>query len=69
VQLLSYQAADDLAAGRLVRLLRAHEAPPLPVQLLTKSRDNRAPKINAFVNFAAERLLALPVLRRENDRP
>jgi len=69
VQLLSYQAADDLAAGRLVRLLRAHEAPPLPVQLLTKSRDNRAPKINAFVNFATERLLALPVLRRENDRP
>jgi DNA-binding transcriptional LysR family regulator len=69
VQLLSYQAADDLAAGRLVRLLRTHEAAPLPVQLITKSRDNRAPKIDAFVNFATERLLALPVLRRENDGP
>jgi DNA-binding transcriptional LysR family regulator len=67
VQLLSYQAADDLAAGRLVRLLREHEAAPLPVQLLTKGRAHRAPKIDAFVDFATERLLALDVLRRENS--
>ena len=66
VQLLSYQAADELAAGRLVRLLREHEAQPLPVQLVTKGRAHRASKIDAFVNFATERLLALPVLRREN---
>jgi len=61
-QLLSYQAADDLAAGRLVRLLRAWERPPLPVQLLTKGRAHRAPKIDAFLDFAARRLKALPVL-------
>jgi len=67
VQLLSYQAADDIAAGRLLRLLREHEAPPLPVQLVTKGRSHRAPKIDAFLAFATERLLALPVLR-ENDR-
>ena len=67
VQLLSYQAADDLAAGRLVRLLREHEAPALPVQLVTKGRAHRAPKIDAFVDFATERLLALPVLRRESN--
>ena len=29
-QLLSYQVADDLAAGRLVRLLQAWEPPPMP---------------------------------------
>ena len=69
VQLLSYQAADDLAAGRLVRLLREHEAQPLPVQLVTKGRAHRASKIDAFVDFATERLLALPVLRRENAGP
>ncbi|MFO1085702.1 MAG: LysR family transcriptional regulator [Reyranellaceae bacterium] len=61
-QLLSYQVADDLAAGRLVRLLRDWERPPLPVQLLTKSRAHRAPKIDAFLDFAAERLKALSVL-------
>ena len=62
-QLLSYQVADDLAAGRLVRLLQAWERPPLPVHLVTKGRAHRAPKIDAFLDFAAKRLLALPVLR------
>ncbi len=62
-QLLSYQVAEDLAAGRLVRLLQAWERPPLPVHLVTKSRAHRAPKIEAFLDFAARRLLALPVLR------
>ena len=61
-QLLSYQVADDLAAGRLVRLLRDWERPPLPVHLLTKGRVHRAPKIDAFLDFAAKRLRTLPVL-------
>ena len=61
-QLLSYQVADDLASAKLVRLLQAWEAPPLPVHLVTKGRAHRAPKIDAFVDFAANRLKALPVL-------
>jgi len=61
-QFLSYQVAEDLAAGRLVRLLRRFEAPPLPVQLLTKGRAHRAPKIEAFLDFAARKMSALPVL-------
>lgn len=64
-QLLSYQVADDLAAGRLVRLLRAWEREPLPAHLLTKGRAHRAPKIDAFLDFAAKRLAALPVLRAD----
>ena len=67
-QFLSYQVADELAAGRLVRLLRAHEQPAIPVHLLTKGRANRAPKVDAFLDFAARRLSALPVLRRERKR-
>ena len=62
-QFLSYQIADDLAAGRLVRLLRSYEKPPLPVQLLTKGRAHRAPRIDAFLDFAVKRLSALAVLR------
>lgn len=62
-QLLSYQVADDIVAGRLIRLLEAWELPPLPVHLVTKGRAHRAPKIEAFLEFAARRLLALPVLR------
>ena len=45
-----------------MRLLQAWEAPPLPVHLVTKGRAHRAPKIDAFVDFAAKRLKALPVL-------
>jgi DNA-binding transcriptional LysR family regulator len=65
-QLLSYQVADDLAAGRLVRLLRAYEGPALPVQLVTKSRVNRAAKVDAFLDFATERLSGLPAIRPES---
>jgi DNA-binding transcriptional LysR family regulator len=68
-QFLSYQVADALAAGRLVRLLRAFEAPVLPVHLLTKGRTNRPPKIEAFLDFAAGRLQALSVLGDEIRTP
>jgi DNA-binding transcriptional LysR family regulator len=61
-QLLSYQVADELAAGKLVRLLQAWEPPPLPVHLVTKGRAHRAPKIDAFVDFAGRRLKTLAVL-------
>ena len=67
-QFLSYQVADDLAAGRLVRLLRAYEQQAIPVHLLTKGRTNRAPKVDVFLDFAARRLLALPVLKRERGK-
>lgn len=62
-QLLSYQVADELASGRLVRLLQAFERPPLPVHLVTKGRAHRAPKIDVFLDFAAKRLGALSVLQ------
>jgi DNA-binding transcriptional LysR family regulator len=61
-QLLSYQVADELQSGKLVRVLQDWEAPPLPVHLVTKGRAHRAPKIDAFVAFAARRLRVLPVL-------
>lgn len=64
-QALSYQVAEDLAAGRLVRLLTGFEPAPLPVQLVTPSARHMPPKTRAFLDHAAERLSRLPVLQAE----
>ena len=63
VRVLSYQVAEDLAAGRLVRVLRAFEPPPLPVQLMAVGRAHMPPKIRAFLDLAAQQLHRLEVLR------
>jgi DNA-binding transcriptional LysR family regulator len=49
---LSYQVADDLAGGALVRLLQDFEPGPLPVQLVTLRRSYMAPKVRAFLDTA-----------------
>jgi DNA-binding transcriptional LysR family regulator len=49
---LSYQVADDLAGGSLVRLLQDFEPGPLPVQLVTLRRSYMAPKVRAFLDTA-----------------
>lgn len=59
VRVLSYQVTEDLAAGRLVRVLRAFEPPPLPVQLVAAGRGHMPPKIRAFLDLAAEQLATL----------
>jgi DNA-binding transcriptional LysR family regulator len=63
VRVLSYQVAEDLAAGRLVRLLRTYEPPPLPVQLVAAGRAHMSPKIRAFLDLAARQLATLRVLQ------
>jgi hypothetical protein len=60
---LSYQVAQDLAAGRLVRLLPDFEPPPLPVQLVTVGGRFMPPLVRAFLDFAGPRLERLAVLR------
>ena len=61
-RVLSYQVFDDCQAGRLVRLLRPVEPPPLPVQLVHVSRAHVQPKVRAFLDLAAEQLSALRVI-------
>lgn len=63
VRVLSYQVSEDMAAGRLVRLLRGFEPPPLPVQLVAASRAHMPPKIRAFLDLAAEQLGRLRILQ------
>ena len=60
---LSYQVADDLAAGVLVRLMPGHEPPPLPVQLVTPGGRHMAPRVRAFLDHAAQHLGTLEAIR------
>jgi len=62
-RVFSYQLAEELADGRLVRLLRAYEPAPIPVQLVTVSTRLMPPRVRAFLDFAAAALSRLDVIR------
>jgi DNA-binding transcriptional LysR family regulator len=62
-RVLSYQVADELADGRLVRLLAGHEPAPIPVQLVTASARLPPPRVRAFLDYAAGELSRLAVVR------
>jgi len=62
-RVLSYQVADDLAKGTLVRLMSECEPAPLPVQLVTLGRIHMPPKVRAFLDYVAPRLAELRVIR------
>jgi DNA-binding transcriptional LysR family regulator len=55
-RLLSYQAATELAEGRLVTLLESFEPPPLPIHIIHRSGPGSANKVRAFIDLMAERL-------------
>lgn len=63
IRALSYQMAEELDSGALIRLLPDWEAPPLPVHLVFPSARLMPPRVRAFLDFAAPRLAALAVLR------
>lgn len=63
VRALSYQVAEALAEGRLLRLLAAFEPPPRPVSLVFGPGRPMPARLRAFLDFAAPRLAALPVLQ------
>jgi DNA-binding transcriptional LysR family regulator len=42
---------EDLASGRLVRVLPDYEAPPLPVHLLFSPDRRPTPKLRSFIDF------------------
>lgn len=59
---LSYQVADDLKKGKLVRLLEAYEPPPLPVHLLVPSGRQMPPRLRTFVEYALAHYATLDVI-------
>lgn len=57
-RVLSYQVAEPVARGELVRILKAFEPEPLPVHLIYAGSPRLALKLRAFVDFAGPRLKA-----------
>jgi DNA-binding transcriptional LysR family regulator len=57
-RVLSYQVAEHLRAGRLIRLLRGFEPPPIPVHLVFPAARNATAKLRAFIDFATPPLRA-----------
>ena len=62
VRLSSYQVADNLADGTLVRLLPGTEPPLIPVHLVTPGGRFMPPKVRAFLDHAAMALRAVPAI-------
>ncbi len=55
-RVLSYQAADDIARGALLRVLLGYEGDELPIHLLYPGGRHPPPKLRAFLDFAMSRL-------------
>ncbi|MBA1264658.1 LysR family transcriptional regulator [Stutzerimonas stutzeri] len=55
-RLMHYQVADELADGRLVRILKDYEPADLPVQLVYPHALQLSPRVRAFVEWAWPRL-------------
>jgi DNA-binding transcriptional LysR family regulator len=53
--LLSYQTAGAIAAGRLVRVLADHAPAPLPVSLLFEGGRAAMPAVRLFIDAMKER--------------
>ncbi len=62
-RVLSYQVADELLAGSLLRVLPKIESPVLPVQLIVPSARLMAPKSRAFLDLAISKLSTLNVIQ------
>lgn len=53
---MHYQVADELADGRLVRVLRDFEPADLPIQLVYPHSLQLSPRVRAFVEWACPQL-------------
>lgn len=60
---MHYQVDADVRAGRLQFVLAEYEPEPIPVHLVHVAGRMAPAKLRAFIDFAAERLRAEPVLR------
>jgi DNA-binding transcriptional LysR family regulator len=62
-RVLSYQARDEVADGRLEIVLAEHEPPPFPVHVVFPEGRGASARVRAFVDLAVAGLRAEPALR------
>jgi DNA-binding transcriptional LysR family regulator len=62
-RVLSYQVARELKEGSLVRVLKGYELAPIPVQLVYPSARFLAPRVRAFLDYAAAKIPQMPFNR------
>ena len=62
---LSYQVAEQLADGTLVRILQDYEPAPLPVQLLVNGTRRMPRRLRACFDYLAEHLPELDVIKAQ----
>ena len=62
-RLISYQVANELAAGTLTTVLTEFEEPALPVHVIHREGRLGSAKVRSFVDLAVERLRADAALR------
>ena len=55
-RLISYQVANELAAGQLKTVLSRYEDAPLPIHVIHREGRHRSAKVRSFVDFAVEKL-------------
>jgi len=60
-QLLEYQVADALRAGRLVRILESFEPTPVPIHVVYSHARHASARIRALSSFLVERLRATTI--------
>lgn len=61
IRVLSYQVADELADGKLIRVLQDFEPAPLPVNLVYTSKRFMPLRTRTFIDFAAHTLNKIDV--------
>jgi DNA-binding transcriptional LysR family regulator len=59
---LSYQVAEQIADGTLVRILAEYEPAPIPVQLLVNGTRHMPPRLRACFDYLAATLPELSVI-------
>jgi len=54
IQLPRFHVEDDLAAGRLVEVLRAWPSPDMPLSALYPYRRQLSPRVRVFVDWLSQ---------------
>jgi DNA-binding transcriptional LysR family regulator len=66
-QMPVFHIADDLAAGRLIRILADHPVPAAPVSILYPRSRQLSPRVRLFIDWAVERFATYAAAAGSNE--